>query len=223
MALEQEKKKTTSTTLATQALDCPTNRVKSKGYDYVERHAGNQAWIYVNTSSTLSNLQDSDARSLFVESADGSGDNVEVGWVANDGGYQAPTVYAAWQNYGVEIHPRYYTGYHLDYDSNAHFTVEDKFTDGFFDFEVGGYGFDSSPLMSFSYGYDVTQSEHFNSCDSMWAHFFDLSYYNVQRQWVSPYEGLSYLYCTPGSVWGYHKIDNSEQYVDQSADAQCHG
>jgi len=157
--------------------DCGYHKANVMGYDQNNYTVyGNRAQIYVNKSSTIASLVGAIHRSLFVVGS--VGNDVEVGWTANNGGYSNPVVYFEYINRGTDSGIRFYTGYQLDHDTNFNFYVQDANGDRVWSAYVDGEttNFDSSPTMDFSYGNPETNSEHRYKCDSL---FTDM--YNIHR------------------------------------------
>ena len=179
---------------------------------------GNKGYIYVNTSSIINNLQDAIARSFFVIMP--SGYNVEVGWAANENGYKGPIVYAEWAIDGSTQAPVYdpnSNGRGLATDSNYRFRVDNAGNVGIWRFIFDGDSspFTYSPTMPSNYGAPYVQSEHFNSCDSLYTHQYDLSY-SEPSYWVSGYDNLV---CTLNDSpdWYFHKNSNSDWDSSQTS------
>lgn len=195
---------------------CASAHTNVAGWDAAANRYGNGGEIYVNTSSTLGSLQSSVFRSLF--DAYDTGNDVEVGWTDNNGGHQVPTVYAEWLNRGVDSGPQFYTGYSLNYDTNYNFKVQNDGHLEIFRFYVDGQTtpLNYSPTMDFNLGAILTNSEHYNTCDSLWTHMYDLSYFNSAGNWVSGYGNLQEYSCNSGGNWLLSIRSNSELYVDQT-------
>jgi hypothetical protein len=183
-----------------------------EAFDSTDPHYGNGGDIYVNTSSTLGNLKDQIARSLFVIGS--SGNEVEVGWLAAPG--RGPTIYAEWINRGVDSHPQLYNS--VGYDSTRTFKVQNTGHVEIFRFYFDGEGspFNYSPTMNFQQGTVVTNSEHYNSCDSLWTHMTSLSYFRSSGVWQLGYGALTYYYCKSVNDYLLDIISDTELYVDQN-------
>jgi hypothetical protein len=189
----------------------------------VQRTNGNGGTLYVNDATTLGSLHDAIARSLLVVNTSTSlGNDVEVGW--GDVGL-GPAVYAEWIVDGMDSNPQWDTnsGDLIYPNTNRIFKVQNDAHAFQFRFYFDG---DGTPFNYSGYnanlnqGYDLTNSEHYNSCDSMWTHMYGLSYYNVSNQWVSPYGQLIWYYCNTDGHWLLNIPDNSnsELYVDAPPD-----
>jgi hypothetical protein len=194
---------------------CSFFHANVNGTDYGGAHYGNKSHIYVNTNSVINGLQDAIFRSIFVVGS--SGNDVEVGWTANNGGHSGPTVFAEWVNRGVDSGPKFYTGYSLSTDNNYRFFVENVGHVEIFRFLVDGESspFKYSPTMNFNTGAMVTNSEHYNTCDSLYTHMYDLAYMVSNGSWSSSYGNLQCSY--NNSSWYLHKNSNSELHVNQSS------
>ena len=201
---------------------CSSHHTNVEGDDFGSNRYGNSAEIYVNTSSTIDSLNDSIFRSLFVTS--GSWDNdVEIGWSAHNGDHSGPTVYAEWVNRGVDSGPQFYTGYSLNHNSYSSFSVFNSGHQGIFRFKVDNQSspFSYSPTMNFNLGPIITNSEHDNSCDSLWTDMFSLSYFNSSGNWIAGYGNLECFYDNSVNDWLFNVIDNSELKVDENTDLTC--
>jgi hypothetical protein len=203
---------------------CSSHHTNVEGYDSNNNRYGNYAVIYVNTSSTINNANGPIFRSLFVQG--GSFDNdVEVGWTANNGGpsNSRPTVYAEWVNRGVDSLPQFYTGFSLNYDTYYSFMVFNSGHQEIFRFKVGNEvsPFNYSPTMNFDLGRVITNSEHYNSCDSLWTDMQSLSYYNSSGNFINGYGNLACFSNDSVNDWLFNKIDNTELKVDQNVGVTC--
>lgn len=194
---------------------CASSHQNVEGYDYTAPHYGNAGLVYVNNSSTLGSLRDSVHRSLF--NIGSVGNDVEVGWTANNGGYSSPTVYAEWVNRGVDSGPQFYTGYSLNYNTNYTFKVQNIGHISIWRFYIDGQGspFNYSPTMNFQQGTALTNSERRNTCDSMFTHMYNLQYYSALKAF-HPYSSLSEYACTATDGWKLNILSNTELYVDQN-------
>lgn len=176
---------------------------------------GNQSTIYVNSGTAISDLSKSIFRSIFVFGS--AGNDVEVGWTANNGGHKDPVVYSEWVNRGADSDANIYTGYSLTQGNNYHFEVTNVNNIDIWRYYVGGQStaFDYSPTMNFNYGIAVTNSERNAECDSMEAHFYNLKYAFSNSDWAT-YENLK-CYLNNTTDWYYHKLSNSEERVNQTS------
>jgi hypothetical protein len=197
---------------------CSSGHWNTQAYDGLEGSGsayGNHAIIFVNSSSTISSQQDSIFRSLFIY---GPGtDDVEVGWTAKNGGYNNPVVYAEWINRGADSGPQFYTGYSLHTSTNYWFTVENVGSVNIWRFYVDGQSspFKYSPTMAFAYGLPVTNSERYNSCDSLWTNMYEIGYYE-RPTWIE-YLSLKCYYNNAWPSWQLLLPSNSQLFVEQAS------
>jgi|SRR5580658_144360 hypothetical protein len=202
---------------------CSSHHVNVQGYDedLFDASYGNQGDVYVSTSGTLGGLDGPIARSLFIVSS--TGDDVEVGWAAGpDTGspMDEPTLYAEWVNDGVDSTAQYDGS--IDTNTNYVFDVENEGGVGVWRFKFdGGNPFNYSPTMNFNYGTAITNSEHFESCDSLWAHFYNLKDEGSIDNWDSAY--FDYECWSNNSIndWYFNRSSNSESYVTQTPGVTC--
>lgn len=177
---------------------------------------GAKGWIYVNTSTVINSLHDSLYRSFY-----GWRDAynfVEVGWGAgpnNISGNSGPTVYAYWQNSST---PGQFVYKSLSDDTDYRFRLENVGDIYIWRFVFGSESspFAYSPTMSFNQGYSQSNSEHYSSCDSLYDHHYDLSYYTYQTgSWSSDWGNW---YCNFNNTvdWYLHKDSASELHVTQN-------
>jgi hypothetical protein len=203
------------------ALACTSYHTNMDAYDATALRFGIGGENYVNDSTTLGNLQSADYRSFFVWHD--NTDWTEVGWGANAYGHASPTEYTFWDNNGAEPNngqPNFFSS--LSYNTNYQFKNQDQNGDKIFHFYgANGAALDNSPVMGFYKGDILTNSEHYNSCDSLWAHMYNLAYYNENLTWVSPLGNLQPWYCNSNGNWLLNVISNSELYVDQNAGVNC--
>jgi hypothetical protein len=207
------------------SASCVNHHANVEGVDTLNgvyaSHYGNTAEIYVNTSATINSLNGPIFRSLFVTDGQ-TGDDVEVGWTANNGGHADPTVYAEWINNGKDSGPQYDTA-----DSPLGNNAYDQFSV----FNVGHIGvfrfkfktnnpFNYSPTMTFNLGPVLTNSEHYNSCDSMWTDMASLQYFSTAGNWNYYYD----FECKVDSSvndWLFNRISNMEMKVDETSGITC--
>jgi hypothetical protein len=199
---------------------CSSFHTNVDGYDTSGNYYGNKAFIYVNTNTVINGLQSAIFRNLFVVS--GAGDDVEVGWTANNGGHSNPTVYAEWVNRGVDSGPQYYTGYSLSTDTDYRFFAENVGHIDIFRFYVDGESspFNYSPTMNFNTGEVLTNSEHYNTCDSLYTHMYALGHMRSDGSWHD-YDNLACYYNNSGGNWLFEKNSNTELHVDQTTGSAC--
>lgn len=202
---------------------CVDYHTNMDGYDATAFRFGTGGEIYVNTEGTLDNLQSADYRSFFVFH-----DNIdfaEVGWGANAYGHSSPTAYIYWDNNGAHPpnnQPEFYKT--LTYNTDWHFKVQDTYGDETFYVYLDDENtpFNQTPTMGFYKGDAVTNSEHYNSCDSLWTHMWDLSYFNEYHNWVSSFGDLEKWTCNDyNGNWLFNKISNSELYIDSNDGHPC--
>jgi hypothetical protein len=208
----------TTFTAATPAYaTCSTVHTNAEGYDKAFHRYGNSAEIYVNTSATIGSSQDAIFRSLFVTGGFWNND-VEVGWLANWNGHSGPTVYAEWVNRSVDSDPQLDTSDSLSYNTDYRFWVFNVGHMGVFRFKfnLASSPFNYSPSMNFDLATILTNSEHHNSCDSMWTHMYGLEYFDSGGSWNSGYGDLECFYNNSINAWLFNKISNTELKVDQN-------
>jgi hypothetical protein len=167
----------------------------------------------------IDNLHAPIFRNFFVT---GDGNNyVEGGWTADNDTAVDPTVYAEWKNDGADSLPIYYTGYTLDPGTNKVFTIENVGDVGIFRFYVDDQSdpYNYSPEMNFQNGYIQTNSERYNSCDSMYANFTSLNWYNFNT-WTSSYNDLECFITTAGGYY-FDKASNSAHSINSSTGVTC--
>jgi hypothetical protein len=180
---------------------------------------GNEGNVYVNTQTTLNSLQNNIYRSLFVigPGVDNNGhplNDVEVGWTAGDGLFSnTPIVYAEWINNGVDSYPQN-SSYVPTTDAFVHLRVENVGNKDIWRFVIGGQSqpFNYSPTMVFNTGWVLTNSEHWNSCDSLYASFRSLDYSGSLGTWTTSYQNYK-CYIDTSTDWYFHKNSNSSSDV----------
>jgi hypothetical protein len=200
--------------------DCETINVNDDGWDYQNNGAyGNRGYIYINSSGVIDNLHDAIFRNFFVTGDEDN--NVEAGWTADNGGYSGPTVYSEWMIDDVQYDPVFYTGYSLSPGTNKVFNIENVGDVGIFRFYVDDqanpYGY--SPEMKFQNGYIQTNTERYNSCDSMYANFTSLNWYDFNA-WTSSYNDLECYITTAGGYY-FDKASNSAHSINTSNGVTC--
>lgn len=81
----------------------------------------------------------------------------------------------------------------------------------------------SSPTMNFSQGTAWTNSERYNTCDPLYAHFYNLNYCNASGGVCSRTSSYNDLECAAdtSSTYLFDKKNNSEHYVDQGNGVNC--
>lgn len=156
--------------------DCGSGHANVEG-NSPDAHYGNFAYIYVNTSDVLDNLNNSLYRSIFI--VQNTSNDVEIGWGAGPNSVthsgSTPTVYAYWFNRGVPGDSIYES---LGDNTNRAFTVQNVGGNDIFQFIFDGDSspFAYSPTMSFNTATPLANSERYNYCDSLYAHIYNLDY-----------------------------------------------
>jgi hypothetical protein len=209
----------TAGTAAARPARCRSIHANVEGYDArLPRAYGNQGYIYVNGRGALAHLHNYVARSLFVI---GPGvahgrflNDVEIGWTAGPGRLRTPQVYAEWVNRGVDSKFRRYPGYRLLGGASFRFRVQDPGRRSVWQFLIGNRSrpFDFSPRMDFSHGYVLTNSEHYNTCDSLYARFHGLRYASAPHRWQPHYLDLK-CYLNDSRGWYFHRVSNDAAAV----------
>ncbi|MGH3399134.1 MAG: hypothetical protein ACRDPO_31065 [Streptosporangiaceae bacterium] len=204
---------------------CAANHVNVEGYDANKPPSyGNEGSIYVLTQSTLNGINDNIYRSLFVRGPGGSSGNsfyndVEVDWTAGNGMFSnTPVVYSEWVIDGQDSGQQNYTGYTLNPNTNYHFKVENVGGDRIFRFVVDGQSspFNYSPQVNFNEGYDITNSEHHNNCDTLYANFTNLQWSPSYGTWsTSGYQDYE-CFADNSTDWYFHKNSNTSSDVTQN-------
>jgi len=163
----------------------------------------------------INSLHDALYRSLFIQYD--SHNWVEVGWGAgpnNITGNSGPTVYAYWVNKGTAGQKVYKS---LSEDTNKTFTVENvghvEIWRFYFDSESSPFAY--SPTMIFDSSTALANSEHYNTCDSLWTHMYGLNYFSVGGVWRS----WGDLECggNNSTGWYLYRNSNTELHVYSSS------
>lgn len=199
----------------TSAFACNSLDTGVAGIDNHSTHYGDGANLYVSTQATIDNVVSSTSRSIFVINTT-SGNDVEVGWASIPAeGLRHPFIYTEHVLDGADSGPQYYGGYTVNYDSNVHVKVQDSGFDGYFKYYVDGdsTAFRTSVQMPFHAAYDYAQSEHHDSCSSIWAHIYGLEYFNSSSNWVD-WGSLDEAVCS-ATAWRFFPKSTNEFYVDQ--------
>jgi hypothetical protein len=200
------------------AQDCESYHTNMEAYDATAERFGIGGEVYVNDSTTLGDLQQSVWRSIFV--FHDNSDWTETGWA--DGPYSgvsSPTEYVTWDNDGTSSGTQFFNA--LDYDSDYFYKNQDQYGNEVYYFYVDGSELTYSPEMGFYKGDILTNSEHYDTCDSLWAHFYDLEYFNDDENWVSPLGDLEPYACDSDGNWLLNIVSDSELYVDQNDGVDC--
>lgn len=192
-----------------------------QGADLKDPRWGNGAYLYINDQSSLSDLHGGDGRSLKVLVSPLW--DVEVGWVDDDGTH-VPTVFSEQLRDGTLYKPWLDTKYKLGYNSYITFKVQNTTHQGFWRFYVGSQTTPFNISKQFPHnsgdsqtGVDLTNSEHYSSCDSLWTEFHGLEYFNSAARWVGGYGNLEPWCDSTEGRWLFfkHPNDNRDQWVDQ--------
>ncbi len=207
---------TTFVSAAPASASCTSAHQSVNAKDASSVHYGNRGNIYVNTSAVINSLQDALYRSLFIFVD--TNNAVEVGWGAgphNITGNSTPTVYAFWVNKGTpgqKIHVS------VSEDTDHTFTVENvghiEIFRFYFDSETSPFAY--SPTMAFDAATALTNSEHFNTCDSLWTHMYGLNFFSVGGDWRT-WGDLECAGNTAKPDWFLYKNSNSELHVYSSS------
>ena len=210
------------------APDCASSHVNVEGYDANKPNSyGNEGSIYVSTQTALNGIQDNIYRSLFVRGPGGTTGNhfdndVEVGWTAGNGiSSNTPVVYAEWTILGQDSGQQNYTGYTLQPDHTYHFEVKNVGGQRIFRFVVDGQSqpFDYSPQVQFNYGFNITNSEHHNNCDTLYASFTNLQWSPSLGNWsTNGYQNYK-CYADNSTTWYFHRNSNESSDVTQTSAA----
>ncbi len=177
---------------------------------------GNKGSLYVNNIA-FQTLNKAIHRSLFIIHS--SGNDVEVGWTANNGGVDDPRVYFEFVANGSDSGPRF--DVYLSPDVTYNFRVSAPGApngNGNYTWSayINGYAFDSV-ILGYDTGVPYTNSERRNTCDTGWASFTNLdrcrSNAGWQCDWAGRYSNLVCAFDNMGD-YKYNKIDNTYQEVD---------
>lgn len=207
---------------------CDYHQANVQGQDYpANDHWGNGGTIHVSTQDTLNNLNSYIYRSLFVYGQQ-TGSDVEIGWTDRwNGSEPFPYPYAEWVDVGIQD-PGAITDPNSDINTNQDrvFKVQNTGHVNKFRFYFGTetVPFNYSPAMSFQVGTLATNSEHKNTCDTMYAHFHDLEYFDSAGNWNTPWENLQVgPLCSSINDWKFYDPNGStsEDYVDQDSGNFC--
>ncbi len=75
--------------------------------------------------------------------------------------------------------------------------------------------------MNFNLGPLLTNSEHWNSCDTMYTEMNGLAYYDSSGNWSSSYSDLECYTDTSINDWLFNLQDNSSFKVDEDSGITC--
>lgn len=201
---------------------CSDQHVNFELRDTFNTAWGNKGVTYVNTSTTLNNLNKWMVRSFFI--VHNFRNWVEVGWIAGPlSAYGSlPVVYADWMNRGHFSGVKYYPGYSLNPNTEYRFRVENVGGNRIWRFVVDGESspFQYSPTMTFNSGFPLDNSEKNNSCDSLYTHMYDLAESINATTWT----GYSNLECYDDAgitAWDSSISSNSEYYINGTSADSC--
>lgn len=204
---------------------CTTHHANVLGYDAGPFNSyGNKGYIYINTQDTLMDLHDYIWRSFEV--AADAFDYVEFGWTDHNSNITSPTAVSDWAIDGQfsKVNPY---NFPLSYNTDVRFRIENVGTQNIWRFVIDGQSspIGYSPALAYSTGFEITNSEHDNSCDSMWTHMWDLSFSLPEGNWNSGYQDLEQEcnsgWDTDGNGWVFDKFSNSELQVNQTSGSVC--
>ena len=109
-------------------------------------------------------------------------------------------------------------GHGLFEDTSYAFRVEDVGDRGIwrFVFNADTSPFEYSPTLPSNYGVPTAQSEHHNTCDSLYTSMTNLSYSSQPSYWVP---GYTDLLCNRDDApdWYFHKNSNSSWDATQNS------
>ena len=165
---------------------------------------GNFAHVYVNTVNTISGLQNTIARTLSVwNGAETS--NVEFGWTAHNGAYANAVPVSDYMVASTTQPPTLYgNSYPLNNNVYYRFKIQNVNSNGisryYLDGQTSPIGY--SPTMSFNEGYVTTNSEHYNTCDTMWTDMTGLQDNPSAGTWTN-YSTIS-CWADTSSDWYVH-------------------
>jgi hypothetical protein len=203
------------------ARSCATHHTNVEGSDKGNNATyGQKGYIYINTSTTLGNLQDDIFRTYSEWGPPGW--NVEFGW--GDGpDFSGPTVISDYEMDGHTANAQSLS-YSLTDNTDVRFRIENIGLQYIWRYVVDGQStpIGYSPTMNFNYGTPHTNSEHYNNCDSMWTHMWNLSYSNnVPPNWSSSFSNLQCYLDDSINDWLFDKISNQEEQVNETNGVTC--
>ena len=206
---------------AVQANACVNHHANVASYDAQgPSFWGTKGYIYINTAGALTGLQNTVARTFLVYAGSYTAD-VEFGWVDNDGGYSSPTPVSDYMVAGTTQPPSFWPTFPLHTNSNVRFRIENLGNQGVFRYVIDGRSspIAFSPTMDFNQGFAVTNSEHYNSCDTMWTDMFSLQHqYAINPGW-SDWANITCFRVTDPSIndWYLHAVTSTEVQVNQDS------
>jgi hypothetical protein len=199
---------------------CDTHHTNVMAYDAQgPSFWGTKGYIYINTADALSGLHDTIARTFFVYSGSQTA-NVEFGWTDKNYIYNTPTPVSDYMVAGATQNPSFWPSFTLNYNSNVRFRIENLGNQGIFRYVIDGQSspIAYSPTMDFNQGFAVTNSEHYNSCDTMWTDMFSLQHqYAINPGW-SDWANIDCWNNTSVNDWYLHKVNATEVQVNQTPD-----
>jgi hypothetical protein len=206
--------------LAAPAASCVTHHTNVQAYDSGGNDSfGEQANIYVNTYATLSTLQDAIARTILIWN-DAQTSNVEFGWNDDNLGYDVPIVISDYEVQGTTQAPSAWPSYPLSYNTSVNFRIENVGDRGIFRYVVGNEGspIAYSPTMGFNEGWPVTNSEHYNNCDTLWTDMSGLEdQISVAPESWESYVSLNCWADTSVNDWYLHEVSSDEIQVNANS------
>lgn len=205
---------------AARVNDCVNHHANVAGYDAQgPAFYGTKGYIYVNTSGALSGLNGAVWRSFFDYDGN-SMENVEFGWTDNNSVYSTPTPASDYMVAGTTQPPSFWPSFVLFYNSNYRFRIENLGGKGIFRYVIDGQAspIAYSPTMDFNTGFAVTNSEHYNSCDTLWTDMFSLQHQTDLNPDWSDWANIACWRNDSVNDWYLHKVNATEVQVNQTAD-----
>ena len=206
------------------AATCETTHQNIEAYAQNNMHTGNRGGIFINNMN-YGDLNDSIHRSLFIWST--SSNNMEIGWTAHNGGHSNPTPYKEWWIYGTDSGVKFIDKALLTNDTyNFRVVLTDIVLDEYI-FYIDSDQEGVSPATSFYHGWNLTNSERRNTCDTWYAHFQNLKKCNLGGPngacdaWDYWGDLQCYVMSSGHAGWYVDKISDHEHYVDQSSGQVC--
>ena len=190
---------------------------------------GNRGDISINSGINYSGLSNSIHRSLFVRgsgtsSSGGFLNDVEVGWTANNGGHTNPQLYFEWVDRGTDTNVRFNRDLTSAIGTNPNFRVQDSNGDMIWSAFYGSESnnFDNTPVLNFSVGRAITNSERRNTCDSQFAHFNNLRACLIRNPCTWPTYSVLSCYAVTGTTnYNFAKISDAEHLVTTGSGIRC--
>jgi hypothetical protein len=204
---------------AAAANACVSHHTNVEGYDAQgSGFWGTKGYIYINTAGALTGLNDAIWRTFLVISGSQT-QNVEFGWTDNNGGHSSPVPGSDYMVGGMTQPPSFWPSFSLDYNSNVRFRIENLGNQGVFRYVIDGQSapIAYSPTMTFDTGFTVANSEHYNSCDTLWTDMFSLQHQTAINPAWSDWANIACWFSSSVNDWYLHKITSTEVQVDQNA------